>query len=346
MDQLSARHCSHRTPGNGPPVCPTKEQVKRGARQLHGGAGGVARRCPSLTTCCAESSPRGWRWTWPATTSRSWWTPSRPTWTREPTERARGAVAVQANADVFRQAKVRRPGPAVGGAACVRSNRHRPRSARGEASSDQTIATIAKGAAVAINLADSDTSGLGFAKPVTSALRGAALLPYWAITGAHLRGTPGPRPGHRCPGCRRGPARPRPVRPRADLGRGGRCRRRPRRCSPTPRCAPAPSCTAQCCCCRPSGFLAWAGYRYQQKQADAAGTDPATTPIWPCWSRCWVWRRDWHCSEPCGSRSAARRHGCPPSAAGCRWWPVLFCLPSSAGRSFPPIARPWRTTPR
>ncbi len=53
----------------------------------------------------------------------------------------------------------------------------------GEASSDQTIGTVARAAAVTVSVLDSDTSGLGFAKPVTSALRGATLLPYWAVTG-------------------------------------------------------------------------------------------------------------------------------------------------------------------
>ncbi|MEU4741404.1 patatin-like protein [Actinosynnema sp. NPDC023658] len=52
-----------------------------------------------------------------------------------------------------------------------------------EASSDQVIRTAATAAAVAITVADSDNSGLGTAKPLTRALRGAALLPYWTITG-------------------------------------------------------------------------------------------------------------------------------------------------------------------
>ncbi|XVS62445.1 patatin-like protein [Actinosynnema sp. CA-299493] len=52
-----------------------------------------------------------------------------------------------------------------------------------EASSDQVIRTAATAAAVAITVADSDNSGLGTAKPLTRTLRGAALLPYWTITG-------------------------------------------------------------------------------------------------------------------------------------------------------------------
>ncbi|MBW4720910.1 patatin-like protein [Saccharothrix obliqua] len=52
-----------------------------------------------------------------------------------------------------------------------------------EASSDQVIRTAATAAAVAITVADSEHSGLGPAKPLTRALRGAALLPYWTITG-------------------------------------------------------------------------------------------------------------------------------------------------------------------
>lgn len=52
-----------------------------------------------------------------------------------------------------------------------------------EASSDQLIRTAATAAAVAVTVADSDNSGLGTAKPLTRTLRGAALLPYWTITG-------------------------------------------------------------------------------------------------------------------------------------------------------------------
>ncbi|CCH33485.1 patatin-like protein [Actinosynnema sp. NPDC047251] len=52
-----------------------------------------------------------------------------------------------------------------------------------EASSDQVIRTAATAAAVAITVADSENSGLGPAKPLTRTLRGAALLPYWTITG-------------------------------------------------------------------------------------------------------------------------------------------------------------------
>ncbi|MFD7656158.1 patatin-like protein [Actinosynnema sp. NPDC059797] len=52
-----------------------------------------------------------------------------------------------------------------------------------EASSDQVIRTAATAAAVAVTVVDSENSGLGTAKPLTRALRGAALLPYWTITG-------------------------------------------------------------------------------------------------------------------------------------------------------------------
>ncbi|GLZ28732.1 hypothetical protein Lesp02_09220 [Lentzea sp. NBRC 105346] len=52
-----------------------------------------------------------------------------------------------------------------------------------ESSSDQMIRTAATAAAVAVTVADSDQSGLAAMKPVTRAVRGAALLPYWMITG-------------------------------------------------------------------------------------------------------------------------------------------------------------------
>ncbi|WP_235921533.1 patatin-like protein [Lentzea tibetensis] len=52
-----------------------------------------------------------------------------------------------------------------------------------EASSDQMIRTAATAAAVAVTVADSGQSGLAAVRPVTRALRGAALLPYWTITG-------------------------------------------------------------------------------------------------------------------------------------------------------------------
>ncbi|GAA3874413.1 hypothetical protein GCM10022243_44260 [Saccharothrix violaceirubra] len=52
-----------------------------------------------------------------------------------------------------------------------------------EAGSDQVIRTAATAAAVAITVVDGENSGFGPAKPLTRALRGAALLPYWTITG-------------------------------------------------------------------------------------------------------------------------------------------------------------------
>ena len=52
-----------------------------------------------------------------------------------------------------------------------------------EAGSDQMIRTAATAAAVAVTVADSKNSGLAAVKPLTRVLRGAALLPYWTITG-------------------------------------------------------------------------------------------------------------------------------------------------------------------
>jgi hypothetical protein len=52
-----------------------------------------------------------------------------------------------------------------------------------EGTSDQMIRTATTAAAVAVTLADSDKSGLPAVRPVTRALRGAALLPYWALLG-------------------------------------------------------------------------------------------------------------------------------------------------------------------
>lgn len=52
-----------------------------------------------------------------------------------------------------------------------------------EAASDQMIRTAATAAAVAVTVADSERSGLAAVRPVTRSIRGAALLPYWTITG-------------------------------------------------------------------------------------------------------------------------------------------------------------------
>ncbi|WP_434442267.1 patatin-like protein [Lentzea sp. E54] len=52
-----------------------------------------------------------------------------------------------------------------------------------EAASDQMIRTAATAAAVAVTVADSERSGLAAVRPVTRVVRGAALLPYWTITG-------------------------------------------------------------------------------------------------------------------------------------------------------------------
>ncbi|XVV00664.1 patatin-like protein [Actinosynnema sp. CA-248983] len=61
-----------------------------------------------------------------------------------------------------------------------------------EISSDQAIRTAATAAAVAVTVVDSDNSGLGgvrAVRPITRGLRGAALLPYWAVVGL-TRGGP------------------------------------------------------------------------------------------------------------------------------------------------------------
>ncbi|HZJ05161.1 MAG TPA: patatin-like protein [Nocardioidaceae bacterium] len=50
-----------------------------------------------------------------------------------------------------------------------------------EASSDLTIRTATTAAAVGATVVDSDRSGLRAAKPVTRALRGGMLLPYWVV---------------------------------------------------------------------------------------------------------------------------------------------------------------------
>jgi hypothetical protein len=52
-----------------------------------------------------------------------------------------------------------------------------------EVSSDQFIRTATTAAAVAATVLDSNRSGLGVIKPVTRAVRGATLLPYWVAIG-------------------------------------------------------------------------------------------------------------------------------------------------------------------
>lgn len=52
-----------------------------------------------------------------------------------------------------------------------------------EVSSDQMIRTSVTTASVAATVADSSSSGVGFAKPVTKAVRGAMLVPYWITKG-------------------------------------------------------------------------------------------------------------------------------------------------------------------
>ncbi len=58
-----------------------------------------------------------------------------------------------------------------------------------EASSDLTIRTATTAAAVGATVVDSNRSGLKAAKPVTRALRGAMLLPYWVVTALTSRTT-------------------------------------------------------------------------------------------------------------------------------------------------------------
>lgn len=52
-----------------------------------------------------------------------------------------------------------------------------------EGSSDQMIRTVTSALGVAVTVADGQRSGLRAVKPVTRTLRGAALLPYWTVTG-------------------------------------------------------------------------------------------------------------------------------------------------------------------
>lgn len=58
-----------------------------------------------------------------------------------------------------------------------------------EAASDRLIRTTVQAASVAVTVMDSGRSGLPVLKPVTRALRGGALLPYWAIRGVTSGGT-------------------------------------------------------------------------------------------------------------------------------------------------------------
>ena len=60
---------------------------------------------------------------------------------------------------------------------------------REEGTSDQMIRTVSTAVGVAVTVADGDRSGLGAAKKVTRALRGGALLPYWAVNGLTGGGT-------------------------------------------------------------------------------------------------------------------------------------------------------------
>lgn len=60
-----------------------------------------------------------------------------------------------------------------------------------ERSSDQMIRTAATAAGVALTVLDGERSGLGAVRPVTRALRGAALLPYWVVHGLTRSGSAG-----------------------------------------------------------------------------------------------------------------------------------------------------------
>ena len=57
-----------------------------------------------------------------------------------------------------------------------------------EGSSDQMIRTATTAAAVGVTVLDGERSGLGAVKPVTRALRGLMLLPYWVVTGLAASG--------------------------------------------------------------------------------------------------------------------------------------------------------------
>ncbi len=97
--------------------------------------------------------------------------------------RARGSVAVKANQAVLEAA---RDGDAAARWRALEAfaqagvGTETPGS---EGSSDQLIATATNAAATGVTLLDSPRAGLGFLSPVTRTLRGAALLPYWTITG-------------------------------------------------------------------------------------------------------------------------------------------------------------------
>ncbi|MGY4768767.1 patatin-like protein [Kribbella sp. CWNU-51] len=58
-----------------------------------------------------------------------------------------------------------------------------------EARSDQLIRTAATAASVAVTVADSNRSGLSAIKPITRALRGGMMMPYWTVLGLAGGGT-------------------------------------------------------------------------------------------------------------------------------------------------------------
>ncbi|WP_432889820.1 patatin-like protein [Kribbella sp. CA-245084] len=58
-----------------------------------------------------------------------------------------------------------------------------------EARSDQLIRTAATAASVAVTVADSNRSGLSAIKPITRALRGGMMMPYWTVIGLAGGGT-------------------------------------------------------------------------------------------------------------------------------------------------------------
>ncbi len=105
--------------------------------------------------------------------------------------RARGAVAVQRNSSTFLAAPA---ADAAGRAAALKAfatSGIGSEAISDEASSDRLIQTASTAAAVAVSVADGESSGLQFAKPVTRGLRGAALLPHWIIRGLTGEGTIG-----------------------------------------------------------------------------------------------------------------------------------------------------------
>jgi patatin-related protein len=103
--------------------------------------------------------------------------------------RARGSVAVKANKDILTKAGThdRATGwAALDAFASAGIGTETPGS---EGSSDQMITTATTAAGAGITLLNSPRAGLSFLSPVMRTVRGAALLPYWTITGLATTGT-------------------------------------------------------------------------------------------------------------------------------------------------------------